>query len=199
VHVGQPATLLQVPQDAVFVTTDWVSRSIGRQALQPAEEYLPPGLKPALHPPVGTQQQQQQQQSVAEEPGHQSQPAAEPAHLPAPRPSSSTATIVLTDWQLTAAQQDVLRRVQCGDPPCRVERRGSEFVAVSGVRPTYTGGSTGIPWGSCGVWDEPVDEEGARQGFTLLKRLAQLRKTHCCLELDMQLLLVICRQCVIIW
>jgi hypothetical protein len=44
-----------------------------------------------------------------------------------------------------------------------VERRGGEFVAVQGVKPQYTGGRTGIPWGSYGVWAEPFDPKAARQ------------------------------------
>jgi hypothetical protein len=45
-----------------------------------------------------------------------------------------------------------------------VQRRGAEFVVVSGSKPRFTGGHTGIPWGTANVWDEPYDEEEARSG-----------------------------------
>lgn len=45
---------------------------------------------------------------------------------------------------------------------CVVERRGSEFVCVQGSKPRFTGGNTGIPWGTFGVWCEPYDAATAR-------------------------------------
>jgi hypothetical protein len=45
---------------------------------------------------------------------------------------------------------------------CSVERRGAEFVCARGAKPRFTGGSTGLPWGAHGVWDEPVDVQAAR-------------------------------------
>lgn len=54
--------------------------------------------------------------------------------------------------------------------PCKVVRRGAEWVAVQGSKPAFTGGHTGIPWGSCGVWDEPYDEALARETVEKLKQ-----------------------------
>uniref|UniRef100_A0A1D1ZYL6 DNA polymerase n=1 Tax=Auxenochlorella protothecoides TaxID=3075 RepID=A0A1D1ZYL6_AUXPR len=46
--------------------------------------------------------------------------------------------------------------------PCRVERVGSEFVAIEGdTLPRFTGGDSGLPWGWAGVWEEPWDEATA--------------------------------------
>ncbi|KAL4421994.1 hypothetical protein ABPG77_011017 [Micractinium sp. CCAP 211/92] len=103
--------------------------------------------------------------------------AARPAAL-AEGPASSVVTQPLDEQQLEAALQDVMQpalasqqeqeaesREAAGQRPtvrCRVVRRGAEFVAVEGCKPHFTGGDTGIPWGSFGVWDEPYDLQAAR-------------------------------------
>lgn len=51
---------------------------------------------------------------------------------------------------------------------CIVERRGADWVVVQGHRPAFTGGQTGIPWGAFGVWNEPFDEEKARDTINIL-------------------------------
>lgn len=53
--------------------------------------------------------------------------------------------------------------------PCVVERRGSEWVAVQGEIPRFTGGHTRIPWGSYGQWDEPFDQEAAIKTVEILR------------------------------
>uniref|UniRef100_A0A1D1ZQP1 BRCT domain-containing protein n=1 Tax=Auxenochlorella protothecoides TaxID=3075 RepID=A0A1D1ZQP1_AUXPR len=63
--------------------------------------------------------------------------------------------------------------------PCRVERVGSEFVAIEGdTLPRFTGGDSGLPWGWAGVWEEPWDEATAmwvtRFGLGLAARLIHL-------------------------
>lgn len=50
-----------------------------------------------------------------------------------------------------------------------MERRGAEFVCVQGRLPQFTGGSTGLPWGSFGVWEEPWEEAAARETVDKLK------------------------------
>ena len=54
--------------------------------------------------------------------------------------------------------------------PCVVERRGSEWVAIRGRKPKVTGGSTGIPWGSFAVWDEPFDPGASRNTIEKLRK-----------------------------
>ncbi|KAL4431115.1 hypothetical protein ABPG75_006371 [Micractinium tetrahymenae] len=114
--------------------------------------------------------------------------AGGPAALEA-RPASSAITEPLNEQQREAAEQDVMQPAPAsqqeqeaesgemaerrpGRAPsvrCRVARRGAQFVAVEGCKPQFTGGDTGIPWGSFGVWDEPYDLEAARQGETVNK------------------------------
>jgi DNA polymerase/3'-5' exonuclease PolX len=52
---------------------------------------------------------------------------------------------------------------------CIDEHHGSRWVAVQGTLPEFTGGHCGIPWGSCGVWDEPYDLESASQTVEALR------------------------------
>lgn len=52
---------------------------------------------------------------------------------------------------------------------CVVQRQGSKWFAVSGTLPEFTGGHSGIPWGSCNVWDEPYSAEGASQTVETLR------------------------------
>jgi DNA polymerase lambda len=54
--------------------------------------------------------------------------------------------------------------------PCIVRRQGSKWVAIQGRKPKYTGGNTGIPWGSYGVWDEPFNLEKARETVEKLRK-----------------------------
>lgn len=54
--------------------------------------------------------------------------------------------------------------------PCVVERRGSDWVAIRGKKPKFTGGHTGIPWGSYGIWDEPFDPGTARTTIEKLRK-----------------------------
>lgn len=54
---------------------------------------------------------------------------------------------------------------------CKVVRRGAEFICVRGSKPHFTGGHTNIPWGTGGVWEEPVDEAAARETVTKVREL----------------------------
>lgn len=56
-----------------------------------------------------------------------------------------------------------------GKEPCIIRRQGSEWVAIQGRKPRYTGGKTGLAWGSYGVWDEPFNREKARQTVETLR------------------------------
>ena len=140
---------------------------------------------------IGSQGQQEQQEQQEQRPqsgqqaGEQQQQrhSQQLAAVELER-ASSVASISFNAEELRVAQQDTLQppampsaaaeggeeqqgQQQQGQgqapAPCRVVRRGSEFVAVQGVKPQYTGGRTGIPWGSYGVWEEPFDPEAARQ------------------------------------
>ncbi|KAG7672125.1 hypothetical protein Ndes2526B_g06893 [Nannochloris sp. 'desiccata'] len=57
-----------------------------------------------------------------------------------------------------------------GNEPCIIRRQGSEWVAIQGRKPRYTGGNTGVPWGSYGVWDEPFNREKALQTVEVLRK-----------------------------
>ena len=80
-------------------------------------------------------------------------------------------TVPLTSEELHAAAQSILPTTEAEAAaneatddglPCVVVRRGSDWVTVQGRKPRFTGGHTGIPWGSFGVFDEPYDEATAR-------------------------------------
>ncbi|EFN59186.1 hypothetical protein CHLNCDRAFT_138090 [Chlorella variabilis] len=186
VAVGQGASV-RLPEGVAFVTPDWVSRSIPKHHLLPEEQFLPPGLAPAPaspaaatqaaagHDGAGTGGQQQQEQQEQQQPQQREHPTGADAEqhrdaAPAgPEPTSSTATVPFSSQQMWAAGQDAQQQdVLQGPAFCRVERRGSEFVAVQGAKPLYTGGDTGIAWGSYGVWQEPYDEAAARQGCRII-------------------------------
>ncbi|PRW58402.1 DNA polymerase lambda [Chlorella sorokiniana] len=98
------------------------------------------------------------------------------------QPASSVATQLLDEAEQQALEdgvvspQDVQQDQAGGEQPpqqaqlpCRVVRRGAEFVAVRGVKPRYTGGDTGIPWGTAGVFDEPYDPAAARDTVDKLR------------------------------
>ena len=135
---------------------------------------------------VGSQGQEAQQEHRQQAGEQQQQQHLQQPPAPELERASSVASICFNEEELRVAQQDTLQppampsvaaeggteqqqqqqgQQQRGQQlaPCRVERRGSEFVAVRGVKPQYTGGRTGIPWGSCGVWAEPFDPDAARQ------------------------------------
>lgn len=171
--------MIKLPAGVAFVRADWVARSIARQQLQPHIDYVPGGLaavplpQPEAPEPAAEQdqpgdQQAQRTQLSSRPPAapRTQQPEGQPSGGPAPatvQPSSSETTQPLSPGELAAAQQDVQ---QGPAPHCRVARQASEFVAVQGVKPRFTGGDTGILWGTAGVWDEPYDEEAARWATT---------------------------------
>jgi hypothetical protein len=178
VHTGSGETV-QLPVGVAFVRLDWVARSIAMQARQPVDDYVPQGLaavplpQPKPTDATAAQEQPGDQQAPPKQTSRQStapssqQPREQRTSGPAataPQASSSTSTQPLSAEELAAARQDV----QQGPlPPCTVARQRSEFVAVQGVRPRFTGGDTGIPWGTAGVWDEPYDDEAARWALLL--------------------------------
>ncbi len=91
------------------------------------------------------------------------------------QPASSVVTQPLDEAEQRALEEGVLssqdvqqdqaagqQQAQQAQQACRVVRRGAEFVAIRGVKPRFTGGDTGIPWGTAGVFDEPYDPAAAR-------------------------------------
>lgn len=151
---------VRVPAGVALVTPDWVGRSIAKQQLQPADQFqpgfltAPPPPPPAPAPSTSggaAQQAPPEQQQQQEQAG----PAVEE-----PAPASSVATRPFTEQEREAAQHGVVdSRPAAGggheQPPpalgsqveprelCRLVRRGSEWVAVKGVKPQYTGGLGG--------------------------------------------------------
>ena len=160
--MGQGASV-RLPEGVAFVTPDWVSRSIPKHHLLPEEQFRPPGLAPAPaspaaatqaaagHDGAGTGGQQQQEQQEQQQPQQREHPTGADAKqhrdaAPAgPEPTSSTATVPFSSQQMWAAGQDAQQQdVLQGPAFCRVERRGSEFVAVQGAKPLYTGGAAAV-------------------------------------------------------
>ena len=149
-------------------------RADGSGSSQPAAA-AGAGAEGAAPRPLAAPQQAQQAQQAQQQPAAERQAGARPG----PGAGRSDYSVDTTDTDPSSpvgpALQDTATspaapaagaaggsREAPGEAPCVVQRRGTQFVALQGRRPRYTGAGTGRPWGEAGVWEELHDEAAAR-------------------------------------
>ena len=161
-----------LPEGVSFVCPDFISTSIAKQQVQPTEAHKPAFLKPtplAAPPPPAApvaaaagKSAQPRVHAAAGESLDSGGGAAGWRHgqvavKQQQRPASSVATQPLDEAEQKALEEGMLssqdvqqdqaggqQQSQQAQQPCRVVRRGAEFVEVSGVKPRYTGELGGV-------------------------------------------------------
>jgi hypothetical protein len=187
-HVVCPNDAFSQPDDVELpvtcITPDWLSQSIATGQLQDAAAYRP-RFKP---PQQAARKQAPAHQVVDAKPPPQVStladfPRKRPRYIGSPHPPpqkratsrDSTPSKGQPDLSSGDSRKDAIVadtatnyghdqfKYDEAKQACIVERRGLEWIAVQGEKPRFTGGHTGIPWGSYGVWDEPYDEVKAKE------------------------------------
>ena len=160
---------LELPTGVHFVTAQFVADSLLKQRVLDEDDCMPPWYVAALRQLV------REREAEAADDGAGAASETTQALLPEELQAAARFDEVDSGAPTQEEEEEEGERAppppsdgDAGAPPgdaslpCVVERRGAEWVAVQGVRPRVTGGHTGIPWGTAGVWDEPCDEAAAR-------------------------------------
>jgi hypothetical protein len=152
-----------------LVTQQFVAQSIIKGKRQNEADFRPVIIEPVASPPKPAVtpsrpvKKQKLEESGVEELEDKVNKVPTPSTL-VPRRSSATGE------ETKEVEQEQKEDDEKAKLPCIVRRQGADWVAVQGRKPRYTGGNTGIPWGSYGVWDEPFNVEKARQTVEKLRQ-----------------------------
>eukprot|EP00884_Botryococcus_braunii_P020197 jgi/Botrbrau1/6861/Bobra.152_2s0020.1 len=147
---------LRIPEGLSLVTPDFLSDSLAAGRILPVSLYLLPFQAGAVQPAASSPSHDAEGETPLASPNPGAHPSGggsciSPAGAPPPANASASGTSQVATF---------------------MGLRSSVFggLAVGETKPERTGGDSGMPWGSAGVWLEPYSEQEARRTINIIDR-----------------------------